>query len=138
MLQEEEKLKYRHCPNTEVSLRPKVCVTQTSYRGRVITNTHMITATGYIVFAHVTAAQAHWPHRLTSCKQEITTGSLRTDTQNHCTLNLERKITGAGNYVHSMSNTVISLWGKGSERHLALPTHSFTKSNCPRKQPVAL
>lgn len=96
-------------------LRSRVCVTQINNRGRVITNRHMLTAIGYIVFAHVTATHTYRPQCPTSCKQEITsqiTGNLRTDTQNHCTLNLEKKIRGAGNYVHSMSNTVFHCGGR--------------------------
>lgn len=100
---------YRKRKDSFPTLRPKVCVTEIKNRGRVMTNRHMLTAIGCIVFAHVTATHAYRPHRPTSCKQEITSeriSSLRTDTQNHCTLNVEGKITGAGNYVHPMSTTV--------------------------------
>lgn len=75
-------------------LRNKVCVTEIKNRGRVITNRHMLTAIGCIVFAHVTATDTYRPQCPTSCKQEIISeiiSSLRTDTQNHCTLNVEGK-----------------------------------------------
>lgn len=92
-----------------------MCVTEIKNRGRVQTNRHMLTAIGCIVFAHVTATDAYRPQCPTSCKQEITSeiiSSLRIDTQNHCTLNVEGKITGAGSYVHSMTTTVFHCEGR--------------------------
>lgn len=128
---------YKKRKDTFPMLRPKVCVTEVKNRGRVITNRHTLTATGCIVFAHVTATHTYRPHRPTSCKQEITSeiiSSLRIDTQNHCTLNVEGKITGAGNYVHSMSTTVCHCEGRVGigiwlYQRMPLPTQTAPESS---------